>query len=895
MPNKFSGLTTQKAQELLKQYGLNEIEDRNKITPFQILMRQIKSNFMVYMLFVAAITSFIVGKDITAYTILAVIFCVIIVGFVQEYKAEESVSSLKKLLMPVTIVLRDGHKVEVPSEEIVPGDILVLGNGEKIPADAVILESRDLRVNEAALTGESREVTKKAIECDPILLEDPKTCEAEINDENTVLMGTFIVNGKCLAKVIHTGMNTKFGEIAHLISSAEKELPLQKKVNDIAKVMVVIAIVFSVLTAVLMVIEAPVINQALIVDALILMIAIAVSAFPEGFPVVLITSLAMGAKRMSDKNVIVNRMSIIETLGETTVICTDKTGTITRGEMTVKFIFADNTLYEVEGTGYVAHGKITKDKNPIDLANSQAIKLLIESGVVCNDAQIERTGDDHEYRGLGTPTEVALLVLGAKAGVFKEDHNGEIGGEYPFNSERKMMSVLYTAENGENIVYTKGAPEILIEKCTRVLKDGREVEFSPALRAKLEEMQQEMAKHAYRTLAIGYKKLASLDRDYKEEDFVFLGVVALEDSPRPEVAEAIKTAERAGIKVKMITGDNRETAAAIAKQIGLNGSVLVGKEIDALSDEELSIAIKEAQVFARVTPEHKLRIVRLLKTHDEIVAMTGDGVNDAPALKEAHIGIAMGKTGTDVSRSTADLTLKDDNFSNIIHAVAEGRTIYNNIRKFVSYQLSANIAELLILLVGVVLAPRLGWGMPMLLSIQILFMNLVTDNIPAIMLGLNPTSKDIMLELPRKNSGILNKSLYIAIGISGLVMAVFTLLAYYLDFNIFGESQEFARTTALLALIIMEIVAAFAFRSFRKLVLTRSPFVNMSLVWASGVSVVATLIIMYVKPAQVIFGTVAVGLTSWSIAIGVSLALTVILDVTKYFANRTAGYVRDTR
>jgi len=708
-------------------------------------------------------------------------------------------------------------------------------------------------------------------------------------------MGTYIVNGKCLAKVLHTGMNTKFGEIAHLISNAEKELPLQKKVNDIAKVMVVIAIVFSVLTALLMVIEAPNITRDLIVDALILMIAIAVSAFPEGFPVVLITTLAVGAKRMSNKNVIVNRMSIIETLGETTVICSDKTGTITRGEMTVKFIFADNCLYEVEGTGYVAHGNITKDKQPIDLANSKAIKLLIESGVICNDAQIERTGDDHEYRGLGTPTEVALLVLGAKAGIYKEDYSGEIGGEYPFNSERKMMSTLYSPKGGEFIVYAKGAPEVLIEKCTKVLKDGREVDFTPKLKTNLEEMQQEMARHAYRTLAIGYKKLNSFERDYKEEEFVLLGVVAMEDSPRPEVVEAIATAEKAGIKVKMITGDNKETAAAIAKQIGLHGDVLVGKEIDELSDEELSIAIKSAQVFARVTPEHKLRIVKLLKTHDEIVAMTGDGVNDAPALKEAHVGIAMRKTGTDVSRATADLTLKDDNFSNIIHAVAEGRTIYNNIRKFVSYQLAANIAELLILLIGVVMAPRLGWGVPLLLSIQILFMNLVTDNIPAITLGLNPSSKDIMLEQPRKNSGILNKSLYWAIGISGVAMAIFTLGAYYLDFNVFGESVEFARTTALLALIIMEIVAAFAFRSFRKLVLTRSPFVNMSLVWASIISLGATLVIMYVKPAQVIFGTVAVGLTSWSIAIGVSLALTIILDVAKYYANKTTGYLRDTR
>jgi Ca2+-transporting ATPase len=883
MPNNTKSLTTQEAQNLLKQYGPNEIEDKNKVAPLQILFRQVKSNFMIYMLFIAAITSFAVGKSVTAYTILVVIICVIVVGFVQEYKAEEAVGSLKKMLMPVSIAIRDGHRVEVPSENLVPGDILVLGNGEKIPADSIILESRELEVNEAALTGESKEITKKQADN-----------AYDFDYENMLFMGTYIVNGKCLARVVHTGMNTKFGEIAHLISSAEKELPLQKKVNDIAKVMVVISIVFSVATAILMVVSAPYITKNLLVDALILMIAICVSAFPEGFPVVLITTLALGAKRMSAKNVIVNRMSIIETLGETTVICSDKTGTITRGEMTVKFIFADNALYEVEGTGYVAQGKITKNGSVVEIGASSAIKTLIESGVICNDATIERTGEDHEYRGLGSPTETALLILGAKIGVSKDDYTGEISGEYPFNSERKMMSVLYKHPSGESTVYAKGAPEILIGKCTKYLRNGVEMDFDESAKKKLEEMQKEMANHAFRTLAIAYKKLPSLDRDYKEEDFVFLGVVALEDSPREEIAKSIKTAETAGIKIKMITGDGRETAIAIGKQIGLTGAILTGKEIDALSDEELSINIKETQIFARVTPEHKLRIVRLLKDQDEIVAMTGDGVNDAPALKEAHIGIAMGKTGTDVSRATADLTLKDDDFSNIIHAVAEGRTIYNNIRKFVSYQLSANIAELFVLLLGVVLAPALGWGTPLLLSIQILFMNLVTDNIPAVMLGLNPSSKDIMLEEPRKNSGILNKSIYIWLGFFGVIMAGFTLLAYYLDFNVSGESMEFARTTALLVLIIMEIVAAFGFRSFRKLILTRSPFVNMPLVYASIVSIVATLLIVY-TPLNVIFGTVPVGLTSWSIALGLSLALAVILDVTKFYANKDREFVRDTR
>jgi P-type Ca2+ transporter type 2C len=883
MPKRYEGLSTKEVQKLLQEYGPNELQESNKVTPLQILFRQVKSNFMVYMLFIAAITSFAVGKGVTGYTILVVILCVIVVGFVQEYKAEEAVNSLKGMLAPISIAIRDGHKVEVPSKDLVPGDILVLGNGEKIPADAVILEGRDLRLNEAALTGESGEVTKTAPE-------DPE----KFSDDNMLFMGTYIVNGKCFAKVVHTGMNTKFGEIAHLISTAEKDLPLQEKVNGIAKFMVVVSIIFSFATAALMVLGADIVTRELLIDALILMIAICVSAFPEGFPVVLITTLAVGSKRMAEKNVIVNRMSIIETLGETTMICSDKTGTITRGEMTIKFMFTNEELYEIGGSGYIAHGDITKEGKKVDPKSNPTMKTLLESIILCNDADIERTGEDNEYRALGTPTEAALLILGAKAEMFKEDFSGEIESEYPFNSDRKMMSVLYSNEQEEHFVYAKGAPEVLLDKCTKMMKNGKEVSFGSKEREKLEEIQQEMAKHAFRTLAVAYKKLGSLDRDYGEEEFVFLGVVAMEDSPREEIAESIQTALNAGIRVKMITGDAKETAEAIAKQVGLEGETLRGKEIDHMSDEELSIALKDTAMFARVTPEHKLRIVRLLKAQDEIVAMTGDGVNDAPALREAHVGIAMGKNGTDVSRSAADLTLKDDNFASIISAVAEGRTIYNNIRKFVSYQLTVNTAELVVLLVGVILAPVLGWQIPLLLSIQILFMNLVTDNIPAITLGLNPTSHDIMNEQPRKSRNILNRSLIILIAFSGTMMALFALTAYYLDFNVFGESAEYARTTALLSMILMEIVAAFSFRSFRKKALTRSPFVNMSLVYASLISLGATLAIIY-TPIKTVFGTVPLGLIPWGIAAISALTLITIYDVAKHLFNKQNWYLRDTR
>jgi len=866
------GLTKKEAEKRLEQYGLNEIKDISKVTPLKILLRQIKSNFIIYLLVVAVLISFFVGKSVTAYTILAVIAMVIGVGFVQEYRSEKAISALKSMLMPVSIVIRDGKEQEVESSHLVPGDILVLRNGEKIPADCILLEEKELRVNESVLTGESREIKKIAGN------------EKKYSDENLVFMGTYIVNGRAIAKVIHTGMNTKFGKIAGLISITEKELPLQRKVNNIAKYMATLAIIISVLTGIIMLFRAEAINNEVIVSVLILVIALSVSAFPEGFPVVLITALSSGAYRMAKLNAIVNRMSIIETLGETTVICSDKTGTITKGEMTIKKIFAGNYFYDVSGAGYEANGEFFYKNKKIDIKKEPFYDVLFNNAVLCNDARIERTGEDNELKVYGSPTESALLVLAAKAGLYKEDIFHKRVQEIPFNSDRKMMSVLCKI-NGENIVYSKGATEYIIKHCMYAQKNGKVIRLTEKDKREVLAANDSMARDSFRTLAFAYKKVDSFSKDHFEEDLIFVGLVGMEDPPREEVKESIRQCISAGITVKMITGDNKETALSIAKQIGLKGKVLLGQELDNITDEELPRIISSISIFARVKPEHKLRIIKALKSNGEIVTMTGDGVNDAPALKEAHIGVAMGKNGTDVSRSVADLTLKDDHFSTIVLAVSEGRTIFKNIRKFVTYQLSCNFAELSILFLGVLLSPLLGWQVPLLLALQILFMNLVTDNLPAITLAVNPSSKDVMSDKPRKNSEILDKKLIGLLILNGTLMMSFVLLSYFLSFNILGKSAEYSRTVALMTLIFLEITSAFSFRSFRKGVLNRGLLVNPYLFYASAISLIATFVIIY-TPLNKLFETVPISIEGFMIGISLSFLLIIIFDALKYINNK---------
>ncbi|MFA5484645.1 MAG: cation-transporting P-type ATPase [Candidatus Pacearchaeota archaeon] len=866
------GLSSAESKKRLEEHGFNEIKDVNKISSFKILIRQVKSNFIIYLLLVAMILSFLVSKNITAYVLLFVILILVTTGFIQEYKAEKSVQALKKMITSTCLVLRDGKEKEIYVKELVPGDILILRNGEKIPADCLILYKKELLVNESVLTGEAHEI-KKEIAIDP----------QKYEDKNVLFMGSFIVRGKAIAKVIHTGMNTKFGKIAKLISKSEKELLLQKKVNNIAKYMATIGLFFSILTGLIILFRAPELNNQVIVEALILVIAVAVSSFPEGFPVVLITALATGSYRMAKKNAIVNRMSIIETLGETTVICSDKTGTITKGEMTVTNIYSDNKEYTLSGTGYNDKGNFYLDNKPVTLDKEKSLQLLLKAGIYCNDAHIYRSGQEEgDFDINGTPTEASLLIAASKAKLFYEDLYFDRKEENPFSSERKMMSVLIK-EKKENFIYAKGALEVLLDKCSFIQRNSGVYRLLEKDKKKILEENKRFGSESLRTLAFAYK-ITKNNFNKKidfEKDLIFLGFVGIRDPPREEVKESVRMCKKAGIKVKMITGDSKETAYSIAKQIGLDkGKILEGFDIDKLTDDELTRIVNKTVIFARVRPEHKLRIVKALKENGEIVTMTGDGVNDAPALKEAHIGVAMGKSGTDVSRSVADLIIKDDDFSTIVDAIKEGRTIFNNIRKFVTYQLSANIAELIIIVIGALLVPIFGWPIPLLLALQILFMNIVTDNLPAITLGLNKSSQDIMDDKPRVKAQILNKNFVLILIFSGIFMALLVLITFYFTYNILGQTIESARTTSLIALIFLEIAGAFNFRSFRKGTIGRSLLTNPSLAIASFVSILATVLIIY-TPLNIIFETVHIPLIDWIFATGLGIFYIIVFDIFK--------------
>jgi Ca2+-transporting ATPase len=858
----FNGLSHQEAQKRLAEYGLNEIKDTKLASPFKIFLRQIKRNFVLYLLLVSMILSFVIGKSITGYTILGVMIIVVGVGFMQEYKAEKAVSALKSMITPFSVVIRDGKEVDIPSSQIVLGDVLVLRTGEKVPADAVVLEEKELKLNESALTGESEEVEKKV--CKSTL---------DCGRDNTIFMGTFVVNGRCLARVVHTGMNTEFGKIASLVSSAEKELPLQKKVEQIAKYMTVVGLFLAIITGVVMILKDSMPGPERYIDALLVVIAISIASFPEGFPVTLITALSSGAFRMAKKNAIVNRMSIIETLGETTVICSDKTGTLTKGEMTVKKVYVDDKIIDVSGAGYEGVGEFNY-KGKIDPGKEATLNLMIKAGVLCNDSKIERTGEDDEYKAVGSPTECALLVLGAKAGIFEDDLKYERVEELPFSSERKIMSVLCNLDK-RKYVFVKGAPEMLIKKCKFVQRNDGVFKLTEDNKKRITALNEKFNSGSLRSIAIAYKMPESFKKDHFEEDLIFLGLAGMEDPPKEDVDEAIKVCHSAGIAVKMITGDSKETAVAIGKEIGITGIAITGEELDNISENELANMIKDISIFARVNPGHKMKIVKALKANGEIVTMTGDGVNDAPALKEAHIGVAMGKSGTDVSRSVADLVLKDDHFATIVAAVKEGRTIFSNIQKFSVYQLSINVAQACIVLFAILM------GLPMpLAAMQILFMNLVSDEITAITLSFNPPSLDVMRVGPRKKKDIIDKNLFAIMMLAGMSMCIVALGVFYSALNVLHVPEIEARSMAFVTMVLLGLANVFNFRSFRYPTYKLPVLANKPLAAACGISLLLTAVI-FLRPLRGIFEISAVDWRYLMIIVPVSLVVIVMFDIIK--------------
>jgi len=851
---EYKGLSEQEAAERLLKYGRNELAEFKRESLLAKFIRQFQQ-FMVFLLLGAAIIALFLGETLDAIMIFAIVLMLGILGFVQEYKAEKAFEALKRLVSPQARVIRDGIVKIVDAREIVPGDFVILELGDRVPADGRVIESISMSVDEAALTGESVPVRK------------------DMEKSNKVFMGTVVVAGRGKIVVEKTGMATEIGRIAQMVQEVEKErTPLEIDLEKIGKqlsvgVMALCAIIF--ISGVLYGFE--------FFTMFLTAVSLAVAAIPEGLPAVVTIALALGVQRMSKRNAIVRKLKSVETLGSADVICTDKTGTLTKNEMTVRKIFVNNKMIDVSGSGYAPIGNFTHGGK--EIAASGELELLLRIGVLCNTTHLT----EEPQRGwtvIGDSTEGALLVAAAKAGMWREEllkKWPEIG-ELPFDSERKRMTTLHAEGKGKKkIAYMKGAPESILRISSRIIENGKVRRLTPSDRKRITEINDSLTSKGYRTLAIGYKEFDGVKFavDAVEREMIFVGIVGMMDTPREEVKPAIELCKTAGIRVIMITGDHPLTAKAVAEELGIDGGkVLTGEQLDSIDDKKLKDVVEEVSVFARVSPAHKLRIVDALHSNGHIVAMTGDGVNDSPALKRADIGVAMGLTGTDVAKESSDLILADDNFATIVAAVEEGRGIYENIRKTLFYLLSGNLAEVMIIFLAVL------FGLPLpLVAIQILWINLVTDGLPAIALAADPISKDVMNRPPRKKNESVWKGMGIFLIESPLIMIAATLLLFF--HNVQKGDLLLAQTMAFTMIIMLEKTKAFACRSLEK-PLGRRVFENRWLVYATLLTITLHIAILYTPFLDELFRVKPLGLEEWLIMIGASLFLYSYIEIRKY-------------
>ncbi len=905
------GLSIQEAVERLKKYGPNEIKEVKRRTVLQMFLDEFKDIFIL-LLIAATVFSAIIGyyemlqggefmeSFADVITISAIVFMCAVTGFIQEYRAEKAVEALKKLAAPKARVIRDGVENIIPASEVVPGDILALEAGDHVPADARIIEAVELKANEAVLTGESVPVVKEAT----VLKEDAPVSERR----NMVFSATHIVYGRGKAVATATGMNTEFGKIARMVQTAEEEeTPLQRKLNrfasKIARVVILVCAVIFALEALEVVMQGRFEPEGFI-QAFMSSIALAISAVPEGLPAIVTVALALGAREFAKRNAIVRRLSSAESLGAVTVICSDKTGTITKGEMTVRKLYVEDKLFEVTGVGYEPKGEFRLGDDSVKPEGS--LELLLRIGVLCNNASLRRNDKNNTWEIFGDPTEGALIVAAAKAGLEKgalEERFPRIG-EIPFTSERKRMTTIHKTPDGEIHAYMKGAPEIVLERCTRILENGVEKDLTMEKRKRILEVNEQLAGDALRMLAMAYRRLPENMEKHEDEaverDMVFIGLQGMIDPPREEAIEANKLCQKAGIKTVMITGDHKLTAVAVAREVGIfkeGDLVLTGKDLDELSDEEFEKNVERVTVYARVSPEHKLRIVNALRRKGHIVAMTGDGVNDAPAVKAADVGVAMGITGTDVTKEASDLILMDDNFATIVKAVEQGRVIYDNIRKYARFLLACNFDELLVIGTFAILGGLFGETMfPLpLLPAMILWINLVTDGGPAIALATDPPDVDVMERPPRKpEEGILHGMGAFIIA-SFILQATGTFLVFCLEYYIWpahpwmlpnGTIDEIAReltyreatTTAFVQAAMFELFVVWNCRSEKHSVwrMGGKAFRNKFFVIADLASAALTLGITYIPVTQQLFHLTAlspvdlaydIGVASWGLFI----------------------------
>ncbi|HWR23554.1 MAG TPA: cation-translocating P-type ATPase [Feifaniaceae bacterium] len=873
-----TGLTSKEAKRRLEEYGPNELQQKKGTSVFRMFLEQLK-DYMVIILIVASVVSILVGEVTDAIVILGIVIINAVLGVFQEYRAGKALEALKRMSAPNAKVLRDGEPVTIPARELVPGDTILLETGDYVPADVRLVSSINLKVEEAALTGESVPVEKHA--------EAELKGDVGLGDQiNSGFMSTLVTYGRGSGIVTSTGMNTVIGKIAEMIQEEEAEdTPLQKKLAKMGKILgtgclIICALVFGM----------GLLRGEPLLEMFMTAVSLAVAAIPEGLPAVVTIVLALGMQRMAKKNAIMKKLHAVETLGSTTVICSDKTGTLTQNQMTIVKMYVPGLSIDVQGDGYNPVGALTADDAELDLKKEPAVSRLVDVMALCNDARLEHVEENgtDEWRIIGDPTEGAMIVAAAKAGVKQEAHNKQLPRlqEIPFDSQRKLMTTFHKLPDGY-AAFTKGAPDILVERCTQILRrDGTVSAITDTDVADILKENKALASQAYRVLAMAYKPVSDIPAhptpEADEKDLVFCGLVGMIDPPRAEAIEAIKVCKTAGIRVVMITGDYKDTAAAIAKQLGIISSddqVMAGADLNAMDDEQLSEVAKNVSVYARVSPEHKVRIVQAVRNNGEIAAMTGDGVNDAPALKRADIGVAMGITGTDVTKESADMILTDDNFSSIVHAVEEGRVIYSNIRKFVFFLMSCNVGEILIIFLSMLFQ----WPIP-LLPIHLLWVNLLTDAFPALALGTEKKEPGLMTEPPRSpNESIINRDMIINIAVQSVVMTAAVLGSFYYGWQNYGI--EMGRTYALVTLIVSELLRAYTCRSEKHPLWKIGFFSNRNMNLATVVSFALLVVILLVPGLRSIFNVATLHFHDWDFVILVGLMPLVFGELTKVVKN----------
>ncbi len=871
------GLVAEQVGSQQARYGLNILASTAQSPWWQRLAAQFR-DLVIWILITAAILSGVLGEWIDAAAILSIVLLNGVIGFLQEARAAQALAALQKMSAPLCTVVRDHRTQRLEAKYLVPGDIVELEAGDRVPADSRILKSFNASVQEAALTGESVPVEK-----DGSLVLPTQTVLAD--RRNMVYLGTTVATGKARAVVVATGMRTELGRIADLIeSSSDNQTPLQKRLAELGRTLIVLCIAI-----VILIFAMQLLRGGNFFEALLSSISLAVAAVPEGLPAVVTIALTLGVQRMVKRNALVRRLPSVETLGSVTVICSDKTGTLTRNEMTVTDIATCDAEYRVTGTGYRPHGQFylgtvnpPESETPLDPSTRPDLLMALTIGVRCNSASITpAVSDDESWRVVGDPTEGALLVAGRKAGIDAAELEGNILFELPFDSSRKLMSIAIE-HAGRKQLYVKGAPEVLLARCSQVISNGQTQPLTQQRIATITELNHRMAQRALRVLAVAIGNLEDAQATFEVENHLtFVGLIGMIDPPREEVRAAIATCREAGIRPIMITGDHPETARAIGLKLGLidgeSGDTVCGPELEQLSDTGLQQTVLRASVYARATAEHKLRIVRALQSHKHVVAMTGDGVNDAPAVQAADIGVAMGITGTDVTKEAADMVLVDDNFVSIVNAVEEGRGIYDNIRKVLQFFLSCNFGEILLMLI----ASLLGWPIP-LLPIHLLWINLVTDGFPALALSLEPPEPGIMRRRPRaSNDPLLSGELRLSILWQGTLVALAGLMAFWINYQGDPQNVQHARSMTFLVIVYAELLRSFGSRSTQYTLWQLGVFTNPFLTLAVVVSGLLQLSIAVVPFTQAVFEIPLHSWSQWLVMMALAMMPLTVIEISK--------------